>query len=269
MRFLLLTLVTTLLIAAPAFGDTLDDRAKILHAEMTRDAASLHPWLKPDADPALRRTAIRALGRIGDDGTGPGMLRDMLATETKDLRLLLWSAGIARTKELAEPIAEQLAKQLAAKQWIYAAEAARALGWTGADGLGDTLRPLLAHPQAAVRAGALEGLGRSGAKERQDLLAAGKLTADANADVQAAAYYACWAIDDASPEEAHRAATLAIAFASDAFPQLGGTAIQVFGGIGFTWEHDIHLYYKRLLTLSVALGTPADHLEELATIAIP
>jgi acyl-CoA dehydrogenase len=85
---------------------------------------------------------------------------------------------------------------------------------------------------------------------------------------RAAGYYACWALDEASPEEAHRAATLARAFAADAFPQLGGTAIQVFGGIGFTWEHDIHLYYKRLLTLSVALGTATDHLEELATIAI-
>ncbi len=85
---------------------------------------------------------------------------------------------------------------------------------------------------------------------------------------RAAGYYACWAIDDASPEEAHRAATLARAFAADAFPQLGGTAIQVFGGIGFTWEHDIHLYYKRLLTVAHALGTASDHLEELATIAI-
>ena len=85
---------------------------------------------------------------------------------------------------------------------------------------------------------------------------------------RAAAYYACWAIDEASPEEAHRAATLARAFAADAFPQLGGTAIQVFGGIGFTWEHDIHLYYKRLLSQSVAFGTASDHLEELAAIAI-
>jgi alkylation response protein AidB-like acyl-CoA dehydrogenase len=85
---------------------------------------------------------------------------------------------------------------------------------------------------------------------------------------RAAGYYACWALDDASPEEAHRASTLARAFAADAFPQLGGTAIQVFGGIGFTWEHDIHLYYKRLLTVAQALGTAGDHLEELATLAI-
>lgn len=85
---------------------------------------------------------------------------------------------------------------------------------------------------------------------------------------RAAGYYACWAIDDASPEEAHRASTLARAFAADALPQVGGTAIQVFGGIGFTWEHDIHLYFKRLLTVGGALGTAGDHLEELAFIAM-
>jgi alkylation response protein AidB-like acyl-CoA dehydrogenase len=85
---------------------------------------------------------------------------------------------------------------------------------------------------------------------------------------RAAGYYACWALDEAGDAEAHRAATLARAFAADAFPQLGGTAIQVFGGVGFTWEHDIHLFYKRLLTLSVALGTATEHLEELAALAI-
>jgi alkylation response protein AidB-like acyl-CoA dehydrogenase len=85
---------------------------------------------------------------------------------------------------------------------------------------------------------------------------------------RAAGYYACWALEEAGDDEAHRAATLARAFAADAFPQLGGTAIQVFGGVGFTWEHDIHLFYKRLLTLSVALGTATEHLEELATLAI-
>jgi len=85
---------------------------------------------------------------------------------------------------------------------------------------------------------------------------------------RAAGYYACWALDDASPAEAHRASTLARAFAADTFPQLGGTAIQVFGGIGFTWEHDIHLYYKRLLTVAHALGTASDHLEALATLAL-
>ena len=86
---------------------------------------------------------------------------------------------------------------------------------------------------------------------------------------RAAGYYACWALDDAGPEEAHRAATMAKAFASEAYAQVGGTAIQVFGGIGFTWEHDIHLFYKRLLSLSVALGNADAHLAELASLVLP
>jgi alkylation response protein AidB-like acyl-CoA dehydrogenase len=85
---------------------------------------------------------------------------------------------------------------------------------------------------------------------------------------RAAGYYACWAADDAEPDEAHRAAVMAKAFASSAYAQLGGSAIQVFGGIGFTWEHDIHLYYKRLLSLSAALGNTSEHLAELAHLAI-
>jgi acyl-CoA dehydrogenase len=85
---------------------------------------------------------------------------------------------------------------------------------------------------------------------------------------RAAGYYACWATDDAAPDEAHRASVMAKAFASSAYPQLGGSAIQVFGGIGFTWEHDVHLYYKRLLSLSAALGNTSEHLSELAHLVI-
>lgn len=85
---------------------------------------------------------------------------------------------------------------------------------------------------------------------------------------RAAAYYACWACDAANAAERRRAVTMAAAFAGDGFYQVGASAIQVFGGVGFTWEHDIHLYYKRLLTLQQYGGPPHAHLEELATIAL-
>ena len=102
---------------------------------------------------------------------------------------------------------------------------------------------------------------------------------------RAGAYYALWAADEAyaggtgdhepAPDrsaqvaEAHRAATMAKAFAGDAFFRIGASAIQVFGGIGFTWEHDVHLFYKRLLTLQQAYGTGTEHLEELADLILP
>lgn len=85
---------------------------------------------------------------------------------------------------------------------------------------------------------------------------------------RAAAYYACWAIDAAPPAERHRAATMAKAFAADELYRVGAAAVQVHAGVGYTWEHDIHLFYKRLLTLQHQGGSSADHLEELASIVL-
>jgi alkylation response protein AidB-like acyl-CoA dehydrogenase len=74
--------------------------------------------------------------------------------------------------------------------------------------------------------------------------------------------HALWAADAAEPEERHRAAVCAKAFAGR-LTSVGDTAIQVFGGIGFTWEHDAHLYLKRLLGWSAMLGPPDRYLEEV------
>jgi len=85
---------------------------------------------------------------------------------------------------------------------------------------------------------------------------------------RAAAYYACWACDAADATERHRAATMALAFAGDELYSVGASLIQIHGGIGFTWEHDAHLYYKRLLTLQETGGGSVTQLEELATIVL-
>jgi alkylation response protein AidB-like acyl-CoA dehydrogenase len=85
---------------------------------------------------------------------------------------------------------------------------------------------------------------------------------------RAGAYYALWACDAADAAERHRAAVMAKAFAADAFPRIGASAIQVFGGVGFTWEHDVHLFYKRLMTLQQAYGDATDALEELAELVL-
>jgi alkylation response protein AidB-like acyl-CoA dehydrogenase len=74
--------------------------------------------------------------------------------------------------------------------------------------------------------------------------------------------HALWAADAAEPAERHRAALRAKAFAGR-LASVGDTAIQVFGGIGFTWEHDAHLYLKRLLGWSTFLGAPGHYLEEV------
>ncbi|OBK64026.1 acyl-CoA dehydrogenase family protein [Mycobacterium sp. 1165178.9] len=68
--------------------------------------------------------------------------------------------------------------------------------------------------------------------------------------------------DSQSGEERHLAALRAKAFAGR-LATVADTAIQVFGGIGYTWEHDAHLYLKRLLSWSAFLGGPDGYLTEL------
>jgi alkylation response protein AidB-like acyl-CoA dehydrogenase len=67
--------------------------------------------------------------------------------------------------------------------------------------------------------------------------------------------HALWAADNADADERHLSALRAKAFAGR-LATVGDTAIQVFGGIGYTWEHDAHLYLKRLLSWSAFLGGP-------------
>lgn len=73
-----------------------------------------------------------------------------------------------------------------------------------------------------------------------------------------------WAADAASPAERHLAAIRAKAF-SGQLATVGDAAVQVFGGIGFTWEHPAHRYLKRLLNWSTFLGNPDRYLQEIGT----
>jgi alkylation response protein AidB-like acyl-CoA dehydrogenase len=76
-------------------------------------------------------------------------------------------------------------------------------------------------------------------------------------------YYAAWAAD-AEPESLPLAASMAKARASDAANAVTHDAIQTFGGIGFTWEHDVHFFLKRARVSSQLLGTPRQHRERVA-----
>jgi alkylation response protein AidB-like acyl-CoA dehydrogenase len=76
--------------------------------------------------------------------------------------------------------------------------------------------------------------------------------------------HALWAADAASDEERHLAAIRVKAFAGR-LAGVGESAIQVFGGIGYTWEHDAHLYLKRLLSWSAFLGGPDRYLREIGS----
>jgi len=78
-------------------------------------------------------------------------------------------------------------------------------------------------------------------------------------------YYAAWAVDEGVPE-APLAASMAKAYVSDAYRKVAGDGIQIHGGIGFTWEHDLHLYFKRAKGSEVTFGDATQHRERVAQL---
>jgi len=80
---------------------------------------------------------------------------------------------------------------------------------------------------------------------------------------KSAAYYAAWAAQERN-DELPIAASLAKSFCSEAYFHCAAENIQIHGGIGFTWEHHAHLYFKRAKSSELFLGDPAYHRELLA-----
>ncbi len=80
-------------------------------------------------------------------------------------------------------------------------------------------------------------------------------------------YWAAWALDH-DPEAASTAAYSAKAYASDAAVNVTRAALQLHGGIGFTWEHDLHLFLKRAEAGAHAFGDARWHRDQLADILL-
>jgi alkylation response protein AidB-like acyl-CoA dehydrogenase len=78
-------------------------------------------------------------------------------------------------------------------------------------------------------------------------------------------YYAAWALDEGSPE-APLAVSMAKAYVSDAYRRVSAAGIQLHGGIGFTWEHDLHLYFKRAKGSEFTFGDATHHRERVAQL---
>jgi alkylation response protein AidB-like acyl-CoA dehydrogenase len=80
---------------------------------------------------------------------------------------------------------------------------------------------------------------------------------------KSAAYYASWAAAEDN-DELPVVAALAKAYCSEAYFHAAAENIQIHGGIGFTWEHPAHLYFKRAKSSEIFLGDPTYHRELLA-----
>ncbi len=76
------------------------------------------------------------------------------------------------------------------------------------------------------------------------------------------AYYGAWALSHDAPELPVAAAAARVA-ASDAFQLAGEEMVQMHGGVGFTWEYDCHLFYRRARFTGAALGTANEWREKL------
>jgi len=79
-------------------------------------------------------------------------------------------------------------------------------------------------------------------------------------------YWAAWAQDHGKAKEAALSASVAKAYCSEVFRNCSTSAIQVLGGTGFSWEHDIHLYLKRAKANEMALGDPVYHREQVVRL---
>ncbi|MBW2622026.1 MAG: acyl-CoA/acyl-ACP dehydrogenase [Deltaproteobacteria bacterium] len=79
-------------------------------------------------------------------------------------------------------------------------------------------------------------------------------------------YYAAWAQGEEERDQAILAASVAKSHSSEAYRNVTSDCIQVLGAIGFTWEHDAHLYLKRAKSNQVALGDTAYHREQIARL---
>ncbi|HKS26938.1 MAG TPA: acyl-CoA dehydrogenase family protein [Pyrinomonadaceae bacterium] len=84
---------------------------------------------------------------------------------------------------------------------------------------------------------------------------------------RSAAYYAAWTLTENDPA-ASLAVSIAKAYCSDAYREVGNRGIQVHGGIGFTWEHDLQLYYKRSKASETLFGDSTFHRERIAGLVV-
>ena len=78
-------------------------------------------------------------------------------------------------------------------------------------------------------------------------------------------YYAAWALDE-GVTEGPLATSMAKAYVSDAYRRVSAAGIQLHGGIGFTWEHDLHLYFKRAKGSEFTFGDATYHRERVAQL---
>jgi alkylation response protein AidB-like acyl-CoA dehydrogenase len=83
---------------------------------------------------------------------------------------------------------------------------------------------------------------------------------------RSAAYHAAFRAAEGDEEELRIAAHMAKAYCSEAYFHAAAETIQIHGGMGFTWEHPAHLYFKRARASAALFGDPIEHRDRLASL---
>ena len=208
----------------------LDGHIADLIVVVARSERGLSLFTVDAAAPGLSRTALTTLdgtrtqARLDFDGTPARLVGVDGGAE----------AGLVKTLDIAATALA--AEQIAAAEWC--------------------LESSIAYAKERVQFGRAIGSFQAVKHKLADMFTQLELA-------KSAAQYAAWqAAQDT--DELPSSACIAQAYASQAFWDIAVESVEVHGGIGFTWEHDLHLYFKRAKTSQVLLGTPAYHRELLA-----
>ncbi|MXO74357.1 acyl-CoA dehydrogenase [Altererythrobacter aerius] len=154
-----------------------------------------------------------------------------------------------------EPLADPMAASTAAHQAAFVVAAAEALG-----GAQEALDRTVAYAKERVQFGRPIGSFQAYKHRLADMMIEIE-------QARSAVYWAACAVDEGS-DEAPLALHAAKSFATDTFLRCAGDMIQLHGGIGFTWEHDAHLFFKRARALQSMLGSNAWHREQVAAMIL-
>ena len=231
---------TVATVALPDVGIVLDDKA-VLHGEldMVPDAAAAQTLFVPvgDAQPVLVAVPMSAPGLRAAEIHGIDQSRKMFRVSLDNVAgTVVGTASSAALEALRDD--------------MIIAWAADAVG-AARQVLHITVEYAKVRRQFGAPIGSFQAIAH--------------LCADMYETVELARsgmHYAVWSADCADHAERHLAALRVKAYAG-ALADVGDTAIQVFGGIGFTWEHDAQLYLKRLLSFSRFLGSPGDYQQQV------
>jgi alkylation response protein AidB-like acyl-CoA dehydrogenase len=188
------------------------------------------------------------------DTTEPGLDRRALCTldPTRGLARITLAAVPARrlrrtdTARRSTDLRDRAATLLAAEQW---------------GGLARCVRMTVEYATVREQFGRPIGAFQAVKHRLADLHATEELA-------ESTVRYAAWAADEA-PDELPLAACVAKSYLSDAFCQVTAETVHLHGGIGFTWEHDAHLYYKRARTSAQLHGDAVEHRSRIADLLLP